>query len=91
MNYHERPPHENTGKAIDDYDEQLSEVRAGNTSADALELLKKLYLKLERLWVVRGEGKSEKWRDVAASVDHDLRDGAIILGERGMIDENIGK
>lgn len=88
----ERSPHNKTGKAIDEYEEYLYEVvKDGNTSEGALTKLRDLYLKLENLWVLRGERKKAQWEEVAPSVDVSMRDGAIILGKHGMINEDIGK
>lgn len=91
MTNREGPPQVNTGQVIDDLDEQLCDVRNGDTSPSALERLKALFLLLERLWVTNGEGKSEKWRDVAPSVNNDLKDAAGVLYNHGMIHEDIGK
>jgi hypothetical protein len=88
----ERQPQVGTGQAIDEFEEHLYEtVRGGDTSPGALQKLKELYLRLERLWVTRGEGKSAQWQKVASGVDASMRDGAVILGGRGMIHEDIGK
>ncbi len=75
---------------IDTYLEQYEKVSGGDESPGALQRLKELYIKLERVWVLMQHGKKAEWKEAQPAVDQGLRGGAVILGKRGMIEPKIG-
>lgn len=79
-----------TGGAIDSYLEQYERVTKGDESPGALQKLKELYVRLERLWVLMQHGRKTEWKEAQPAVDQGLRGGAVILGKHGMIEPKIG-